>query len=184
MAVKSRIIESVAAVWGFAEATLFFIVPDVWLTCSAVKHPKRALLACLWATAGALVGGMLMYWWGSRDAAAALRVAETLPAINSAMTAKVAQDLHSYGLLSLFAGPLTGVPYKLYAIHAGNQAIPLVLFLMVSVPARILRFLLVTLLVVWARQWPVFRGQHRRLLYTTIAVWMMFYILYFSMVGR
>lgn len=100
------------------------------------------------------------------------------------MTAKVAQDLHSYGLLSLFAGPLTGVPYKLYAIHAGNQAIPLVLFLMVSVPARILRFLLVTLLVVWARQWPVFRGQHRRLLYTTIAVWMMFYILYFSMVGR
>jgi len=28
----------VAGLWGFAEATLFFLVPDIWLTAIAVRR--------------------------------------------------------------------------------------------------------------------------------------------------
>jgi hypothetical protein len=35
----------VAGLWGFAEATLFFLVPDIWLTALAVRRGlKPALL--------------------------------------------------------------------------------------------------------------------------------------------
>jgi hypothetical protein len=46
-----------AAVWGLAEATLFFVVPDVLLTWLAAFRPRvacKAVVACL---AGALAGG-------------------------------------------------------------------------------------------------------------------------------
>ena len=42
------------AVWGFAEATLFFIVPDVLLSYVALKNLRAALLTCFIATGGAL----------------------------------------------------------------------------------------------------------------------------------
>ena len=45
-----------AAVWGFAEATLFFIVPDVLLSWIALHAPRKALVACLWAVVGAPSG--------------------------------------------------------------------------------------------------------------------------------
>ena len=52
---------AIAAAWGLAEATLFFIVPDVLLTWLAGFRPRlvwRAVAACL---GGALLGGLLMY---------------------------------------------------------------------------------------------------------------------------
>lgn len=28
--------------WGLAEATVFFIVPDVWTSAVGLRHPRRA----------------------------------------------------------------------------------------------------------------------------------------------
>jgi hypothetical protein len=53
-------VNGIAALWGLAEATLFFIVPDVWLTLITVWSPRKALIACLFALLGALAGGALM----------------------------------------------------------------------------------------------------------------------------
>ncbi len=41
-----------AAAWGFAEATLFFLAPDVYLTRIALRDWRGALLASLAAAAG------------------------------------------------------------------------------------------------------------------------------------
>ena len=41
------------AIWGLAEATVFFIVPDVILSFVALKEGKRATKLCLWTLAGA-----------------------------------------------------------------------------------------------------------------------------------
>jgi membrane protein YqaA with SNARE-associated domain len=50
-----------AALWGFAEATLFFIVPDVLLSIIAVRRGRRpAWIAMAWTIAGAIAGGALM----------------------------------------------------------------------------------------------------------------------------
>ena len=73
----------IAGIWGFAEATLFFIVPDVWLTLIAVRRGLvPALAACGWALAGALAGGLAMYAWGVFDSAAARDVRQpSVPAL-------------------------------------------------------------------------------------------------------
>ena len=55
-----------AAVWGFSEATLFFIVPDVIVGLIALHHPRKALWAGGAAVAGACVGGALLYAVGSQ----------------------------------------------------------------------------------------------------------------------
>ncbi len=51
----------VAGLWGLAEATLSFIVPDVWLSLASRRCLKTGLQACLWALASALAGGVLVY---------------------------------------------------------------------------------------------------------------------------
>jgi hypothetical protein len=54
-----------AAAWGLAEATLFFLVPDILITWVALTSLRRALLSSLWVLAGALAGGCLMHLSGA-----------------------------------------------------------------------------------------------------------------------
>lgn len=170
-----------AVLWGFAEATLFFVVPDVLLTFIAVQDRRRALLACGGAVAGALAGGVLMYLWGSIDPRGALTVLDAVPAIGPAMIEEVRASLERAGATAIFLGPLTGTPYKIYAVMTGSMGTSLPLFLLVSLPARSLRFVALTLVTAWAsrqhpfRRWSVTR---KRLLLSVL--WLVFYIGYLA----
>ena len=137
--------ETAGSLWGFAEATMFFIVPDVLLSAVALTSIRRALLLSVWVLGGALVGGALLWAFGRADVAHGKELLVLLPAIDAAMIADVGRQLESSGLPALFAGPVTGTPYKIYALQSGGLGIGLVQFLLVSVPARMLRFIIVTL---------------------------------------
>lgn len=50
------VVNRIAALWRFAEATLFFIAPNVWLSLAGRQELRRGLMACLYALAGALLG--------------------------------------------------------------------------------------------------------------------------------
>jgi len=132
-----------AALWGIAEATVFFIVPDVMLSWVALQDYKRAMVACVWVLAGALLGGSVIWYLGTNDPEPLRHFFASLPAVNHAMIANVGQQLQQDGLLALFIGPLTGTPYKLYALEAGGAKFNLGLFLLISIPARLIRFVLV-----------------------------------------
>lgn len=103
-----------AAAWGFAEASLFFLVPDVLLSAIALCDHRKALFACLAAAAGAMVGGVLMYVWGSLSPDAALNIVERVPGISPEMIARVRDELASQGVMAMVFGPLSGTPYKVY----------------------------------------------------------------------
>ncbi len=132
-----------ALAWGLAEATLFFIVPDVLLSWLALDRAWVAFVACLWALVGALVGGAIMYAWGGLDLAGALSVVERVPDIRPAMIEATGRQVREEGALALFLGPLTGTPYKIYALQAGAANLGWLPFLVASVPARLLRFVLI-----------------------------------------
>jgi membrane protein DedA with SNARE-associated domain len=174
----------VAALWGFAEATLFFLVPDIWLTLLAVKRGRRpALLGCFAALAGALLGGLAMYGWGAADPATARAALDYVPAIDPAMIGGVRETLQQEGIAAVFLGPLMGVPYKIYAVEAGASGIGLAAFLAVSIPARLMRFLLLAL-----GAWAISSTLSRYMaLLSRIALlaggWMAFYAVYFSIQG-
>jgi len=168
-----------AFLWGLAEATLFFIVPDVLLSAVALRDRAMALRLCLWTLGGALVGGLAMYLWGRHELAQAGEVLAALPAIDAAMLARVGDDLERLGALATFLGPLSGTPYKIYAALAPEAGIPLAMFLAISIPARLIRFALVVALTAWVSRtllgdWPA-RARLRLLL----ALWGLFYTVYF-----
>lgn len=132
-----------ATAWGFAEATVFFVVPDVLLTVSALFSP-RASARQLWAVlAGSLIGGALMFGMASRDPGAARHLVERVPFVAPSMFQRVETDFDSSGAGGMTRGPLSGIPYKVYAVVAPSRT-SLARFLLVSVPARLER-----LLVTW-----------------------------------
>lgn len=135
-----------AVIWGFAEATLFFIVPDVLLSAIALSNPRRALLCSLVAAAGAMLGGSVMYFWGAHDPASALRAVGAVPAIGPEMIQRAHGELLTNGMLAVILGPLSATPYKVYAVQAAAAGIPYWLFLLISPIARLPRFLLVSLI--------------------------------------
>lgn len=168
-----------AGLWGLAEATVFFIVPDVLLSATALRHRRPALIACAWATVGALVGGVAMYLWGRADATGAAAFLDRIPGIGPTMLDVVRASLDTHGLAALFLGPLTGTPYKLYAVAAGQTGAAFLPFLLVSLPARAIRFVLVVLLThAIARRLPARLGP------PILAVcWLAFYAAYFAHMG-
>jgi len=141
-----------ACVWGFAEATLFFVVPDVLLTWIALHDARAAWRSCVWCLAGAVVGGAVMYGWGAYDVDSALVVLDCVPGVNQAMCDTVAEQLRTRGPTALFLGPVAGTPYKVYAVHAGAIPTPVALFLLASVPARLLRFVVLAGFAVLVRR--------------------------------
>lgn len=174
----------IAGLWGFAEATLFFLVPDIWLTAIAVRRGlKPALLACLAALAGALLGGLVMYGWGASNPETARAVLDWVPGIDVTMIAEVQTALNEDGAMAMFLGPLQGVPYKIYAVEAAGAGVGLATFLIISVPARLLRFLMLAVAVrailraLSGHVDPRFRTG------LLAGAWIVFYAAYFTIVG-
>jgi len=170
-----------AGLWGFAEATLFFIVPDVLLSAVAVYSGRRAALrATAWAVAGAVAGGALIYRWGDADPAGVIALLDRLPAISPAMIGRVRDDLQESGLAALVAGAFSGVPYKLYAAQAPAAAIGAVPFLAASIPIRALRFIAVVLIADWVSKGLASRLSLRRRMAALAVLWLAFYAAYFA----
>src|SRR5690606_1189122 len=69
---EGRGAQGVSLLWGFAEATVFFVVPDVWISRLALSSWPAALRACGFALVGALAGGALLYRAGREHEAALL----------------------------------------------------------------------------------------------------------------
>lgn len=170
----------VAAFWGLAEATLFFIVPDVLLSAVALRSRRKALELCLWALAGALVGGTLMYLWGARAPEQVWTLLSWVPAVSEPMMTSVSLALLDTGVWATIWGPLSGTPYKLYAALAPSAEISLGLFLLVSIPARLIRFVLLSLVAAWlAERWLTSLSYRQRLGWL-LSFWVIFYALFLS----
>lgn len=134
-----------SALWGFAEATLFFIVPDVLLTFVVIWSFPYGLLGCLFALIGALAGGLVMYNFGKRQPDKALRVLGKIPAISETMIASAGTKLSQHGTTAMIRSVFRGVPYKIFAVQASRYGISRRRFLLASFPARIMRFLIAVL---------------------------------------
>jgi membrane protein YqaA with SNARE-associated domain len=175
----------VAFAWGIAEASFFFIVPDVLLTLIACRAFKPALKATLAALAGALVGGVLMYAFGMRSPDEARAFLDYVPAINSNLIERVARQINEHGLIAVMIGPLKGIPYKIYAVEWGAQGRSLIGFLLISIPARYIRFFLAAVVArLIARVIEAVTERRTNIEILVIAsLWIAFYGFYFLRFG-
>lgn len=133
-----------AFVWGLAEGTFFFVVPDVVISLGAILRPKRVWQHVLAATLGGLVGGALMFNWAMRDGESARAAVAHVPFVRAEMFEQVDAGYARHGLGAIFLGPLGGIPYKIYAVEA-PKFVGRGTFLAATVPARGYRFVVVWL---------------------------------------
>jgi membrane protein YqaA with SNARE-associated domain len=173
---------ALAAAWGFAEATLFFVVPDVLLTWLAGFRPRlvwRAVMACL---VGALVGGSLMFMLAQQSPGAVRAWVAAVPAISEGFMAATGSTLREdFGPAMLRAG-FTGVPYKVLAVESGAGGQSIAAFLAFSVPARLSRWVLLVLVAQGATAFVRARVREPdRVLWTLWTVgWGLVYAVYFT----
>ncbi len=171
-------VNKTAAIWGFSEATLFFIVPDVWLSIVARDNLKKGLIACFYSLLGALVGGAILFVFALYDFNTVSGVIEAVPAINQDMLSRVHSELTEQGLIAVIMGPLSGTAYKIYVINAANFDFSLWWFLLISIPARLIRFMLVTILSYFLSQ-LISRKTNLSPLIVILSIWSLFYLGYF-----
>jgi membrane protein YqaA with SNARE-associated domain len=176
---------ALAFAWGLAEAMFFFIVPDVLLTLIACRALKPALKATVASLVGALAGGTIMYIFGARDAQAARTFLDNVPAIDPALIARVAGQINESGLLAVLLGPLKGIPYKIYAVEWGARGGSFLAFLVISIPARYIRFFLASLAARGIARSIEPLTDHRAAIEISILtiIWLAFYSFYFWRFG-
>ena len=167
--------------WGFAEGTLFFIIPDVllsWASLTGAKCGFKILGAIL---AGSLVAGLCMYSWAASQPEQSRSVVASVPFVRAKMFDKVQEDYRDQGISGMLKGPGSGIPYKVYAVLAPPVTNPAV-FALVSIPARLerlaLSWLVFTLLGWFFQRW--IRNHSRIVTMLFLAFWIFTYASYWS----
>ena len=177
----------VGLLWGFAEATLFFIVPDVLLGAVALFAPRAAPRLLAFTLAGALAGGALTYGVASElRPSQSESVLDRVPTVKDSAIHRVEREMREDGPRSIVYGPLRmGTPYKLYARAAAVEDEGFSSFFLWSIPGRLERMLPVTLVAALvgflARGWIARRP--RAVLGSYGALWLAVYIVYAVRVG-
>lgn len=170
-----------AFAWGLAEATFFFIVPDVLTSRLVLQRARLGVAACFSSLAGALLGGSLLFWLG-HDPSVQMALAQAmdyLPGINATLVRQAGDGLMQHGLAALFTGVVAGIPYKLYALQAAWAGSDFSTFLLVSLFARLSRFLLVTGMT-WLAGVTLFSKLSIAMrLRIHAGSWLVFYVFYF-----
>jgi hypothetical protein len=120
-----------------------------------------------------------MYAWGSSSPDDALRAVDAVPAVDAAVIAGAAEGLARHGVLGLLVGSFTGMPFKAYAAQAAAAGIPFATFVAATVPARLPRFVLVTLVAGAAAKLLVPRVGLRVTYLLWLVAWVAVYLWYF-----
>jgi len=170
-----------SALWGFAEATFFFVVPDVLFTRTTLLSVKRGWQQLFAAVIGATLAGALMYLWASGSPAQARSAVAAVPFLGEKIITPAEQRWNDRGTPSLFSNPLSGVPYKVYAVLAPSH-VSLSAFLLLSLPLRAERMLLSMIVFVPLGMWVRKDESRRRQIGMRIhlAFWLLVYAVYWS----
>ena len=171
-----------AALWGIAEATFFFLVPDVLLTLAAMRFGwKAGLKLSVVAAAAASLAGIAMWMWGRHDIAGARHAMLMVPAIGPDLLARAVREMGQGWPLHLVTGAMTGVPYKLYAVEAGARGLDPLAFAAMSFVARLIRFVLTVALAAGGRWLAQSLGKPKLGIWGWGVAWIAVYAIYFTL---
>lgn len=172
-----------ALLWGFAEATLFFLVPDILLSWLSLRAPRRLPSALAMSLVGALGGGALSYVYAKSHSASAIALLDYVPGIHPALIASAQASLLHNGPLALLIGAFSGTPYKLFAAQAASVGMSLPLFVAASIPARLTRWLLLVVVVFYLARFLRKHLSEGLLTGVFILAWSINYVIYFYLMG-
>jgi len=177
----------IAFLWGFTEASFFFLIPDIILTYIWVFYGfKKSLKASFFALLGALLGGAVMYLLSIFYPIFIHNILLHIPLINEKMILTSQAGLVKNSFYDMILAPWKWIPYKIYAYEVWKLNLSFWQFIIFSIPARFIRFFLSLSLA--SLIWYLFKNniqkykKHWILLF--IFVWFCIYWLYYIQVNK
>ena len=171
-----------AGLWGYAEATRFWLIPDILLVWVALNRPRSVLPSVIATTVGATIGGVRMHRHAREERARLTQI----PGINDAMLDDAHERFASQGWPAVVRAPLDGIPYKVYATESALAGKGLADLIAWTPFARSWRFFLSA--VVAALIGRVFsrsvQRREGRWFVGTIGFWIVVYARYFAKLRR
>lgn len=123
-------------------------MPDIWLTRIAITDLKEAVINTFIALLGALIGGTVLYILGSMFFENTKQFLNYVPAISESMVNQAGIQMQEDNpVIAIIKTGFTGLPFKIYAAWAGYLSLSFPIFILVSVFARIVRFISLILMV-------------------------------------
>lgn len=165
--------------WGLAEGLFFFIVPDVYISFSALFSLRAGALAWLSSIAGSVTAIPVIYLL-TATGIDYLGFLQWIPAISGSMIETVRAGLATEGLPRSPSLVLGGVPLKVYAGVAFSLNFPLAGVILWTLFARVVRIAPTFAIVTVVRL--VFRpriDKHPAVWLALLGLfWLAFYVLY------
>src|SRR6516164_10878026 len=131
---------------SFAESSFFPVPPDIMLIPMALARPERAYVMAAWCTVTSVLGGLLGYSIGALlyDSVGAWLISlygygDKVEAFREAYA--------QWGSWIILLKGLTPIPYKLVTIASGFAGYSFVMFVLLSLVARGMRFFAVAFLL-------------------------------------
>ena len=128
------------------ESIIFPIPVDPFLAGLTLAVPKKALKFALFCTLGSLIGGVVGWLLGYFIGPSIENILLNMPWFTEEKFRAVKSAYNENGMLIIFLGAFTPLPYKIITITSGMAGINIIGFVLMSLVGRGIRFFMVAYL--------------------------------------
>ena len=140
------IAEKIVGFISLIESIIFPIPVDPFLAGLTLAAPKKAFTFALFCTVGSVIGGVVGWLLGYFIGPSIENVLLNIPWFTNEKFIAVKSAYNENGMLIIFLGAFTPLPYKIITITSGMAGINIIGFILMSVIGRGIRFFVVAYL--------------------------------------
>ena len=128
------------------ESIIFPIPVDPFLAGLTLAVPKKAFKFALFCTIGSVIGGLIGWLLGYFIGPSIENILLNIPWFTESKFNAVKSAYNENGMLIIFLGAFTPLPYKIITVTSGMAAINIIGFILMSLVGRGIRFFIVAYL--------------------------------------
>ena len=140
------IAEKIVGFISLIESIIFPIPVDPFLAGLTLAAPKKAFKFALFCTIGSVIGGVVGWLLGYFIGPSIENVLLNIPWFTNEKFNAVKSAYNENGMLIIFLGAFTPLPYKIITITSGMAGINIIGFVLMSLIGRGIRFFIVAYL--------------------------------------
>ncbi len=138
--------EKILGFISLIESIIFPIPVDPFLAGLTLAAPRKALEFALFCTIGSVIGGVLGWLLGYFIGPSFENILLNIPWFTDEKFMSVKSAYNKNGMLIIFLGGFTPLPYKIISITSGMAGINIIGFVLMSLVGRGIRFFMVAYL--------------------------------------
>ena len=143
---KKPLTEKILGFVSSIESIIFPIPVDPFLAGLTLAAPKKVLKFALFCTIGSVIGGVVGWLLGYFIGPSIENILLNIPWFTEEKFISVKSAYNENGMLIIFLGAFTPLPYKIITITSGMAGINIIGFVLMSLVGRGIRFFMVAYL--------------------------------------